>query len=66
MPNGKGSKDWGWVPSFEELMVASFVFFLALLASKNIFISLFVGALAGGLVLWANNGWPGPWDNFGR
>ena len=63
MPNGKGSKEWGWKPSFEELFVAFVISLLCFIASNNLFFSLVLGVVGGGLLLWSNNGWHGPWDD---
>jgi len=59
MPNGKGSTNWGWKPSFEELVVALIVFAVTLGISKHIFLAITTGLVIGFTLLWANNGWPG-------
>ncbi len=71
MPNGKGSTDWGWRPGPEELIIAIISFSYALVITKafiqlpsviSIFTSIILGFVGGALMLWANNGWPKPWD----
>lgn len=59
MPNGKGSSEWGWFPSGEELIVALFFFLITLIVTRSLIISLGSGLIGGFLLLWANNGWPG-------
>ena len=59
MPNGKGSSEWGWRPSAEEIFVALVTFAITLLISKSLVLSIGSGFVAGVLTLWANNGWPG-------
>ena len=59
MPNGKGSSEWGCCPSAEETFVALVTFAITLLICKNLALSIGSGFVAGVLMLWANNGWPG-------
>ena len=67
MPNGKGSSDWGWVPGSEEILVFFIVAFIAIVFLKAIGLALIpaliwsiaIGLIAGLLLLWGNNGWPG-------
>ena len=66
MPNGKGSTEWGFWPSPEELIVAAICFILTLIATRSWTTSFVAGIIGGILMLWANNGWPGPWNNFGK
>ena len=58
MPNGKGSPEWGWFPSGEEIIVALVIFIFTLIISKNVIASIGFGIIGGFLMLWANNGWP--------
>lgn len=59
MPNGKGSPEWGWFPSGEEIIVALVIFIFTLIISKNVIASIGFVIIEGFLMLWANNGWPG-------
>ena len=59
MPNGKGSPEWGWFPSGEEIIVALVIFIFTLIISKNVIASIGFVIIGGFLMLWANNGWPG-------
>jgi len=58
MPNGKGSPEWGWMPSFEELVVAVVTFFAVFLPTKSFFLALPIALVSGLLMLWINNGRP--------
>lgn len=58
MPNGKGSPEWGWIPSIEELVVTLIVFLIALGLSRNLLLALPIGVTAGLVMLWMNNGSP--------
>ena len=59
MPNGKGTSEWGWIPGPEEIFVALIVFLISIFMIKNVLIALVSALVAGFLMLWANNGWPG-------
>ena len=58
MPNGKGSPEWGWTPSFEEILVALVVFVLTLILSRSLILASLMGFAAGLVLLWMNNGYP--------
>ena len=66
MPNGKGSTDWGKWPTLEELIVGLICFVFILILTKNLGMSSLVGIAGVVIMLWTNNGWPGPWNNFGK
>ncbi len=67
MPNGKGSSDWGWAPGPEEIIVFLVMAFIAIVFLKAIGLAFIpaliwsgaIGLIAGFLLLWGNNGWPG-------
>ena len=59
MPNGKGSSEWGWMPSGEEIFVSLVLFVITLIVSRNFIVAIGSGLIGGFLLLWANNGWPG-------
>jgi len=58
MPNGKGSPEWGWVPSLEEMVVAVVTFLVVFLLTKSFFLALPIALVSGLLMLWNNNGRP--------
>jgi len=58
MPNGKGSPEWGWMPSFEEIAVAIVTFLAVYLPTKSFFLAISVALVSGLLMLWNNNGRP--------